>query len=99
MLTGAIAAAVTPLADGGGDLDEDAIGPLTRFLAQGGIDGVLSCGTTGEGSCLGARTPSVAERFVQAPRRFQVAITPGPVDVGHGRAGDAREGGRADPWR
>ena len=47
MLTGAIAAAATPLTDGGRDLDEGAVGPLTRFLADGGIDGALVCGTTG----------------------------------------------------
>ncbi|HET7309237.1 MAG TPA: dihydrodipicolinate synthase family protein, partial [Actinomycetota bacterium] len=63
MLTGAIAAAVTPLADGGGNLDEDAIGPLTRFLAERGIDGVLACGTTGEGILL-----SVPERRRVAER-------------------------------
>src|SRR4029453_3029046 len=67
MLTGAIAAAVTPLADGGDDLDEDAIGPLTRFLAERGIDGVLACGTTGEGILLSVpERRRVAERFVEA---------------------------------
>jgi len=69
MLTGAIAAAVTPLADGGGDLDEDAIGPLTRFLAERAIDGVLACGTTGEGILLSVpERRRVAERFVEARR-------------------------------
>jgi dihydrodipicolinate synthase/N-acetylneuraminate lyase len=79
MLTGAIAAAVTPLADGGEDLDEGGIGPLTRFLAQGGIDGVLACGTTGEGILLSVpERRRVAERFVQArPEGFQVAIHAG----------------------
>ena len=79
MLTGAIAAAVTPLADGGGDLDEDAIGPLTRFLAERGIDGVLACGTTGEGILLSVpERRRVAERFVEArPAGFQVAIHAG----------------------
>jgi len=79
MLTGAIAAAVTPLADGGGDLDEDAIEPLTRFLAERGIDGVLACGTTGEGILLSVpERRRVAERFVEArPEGFQVAIHAG----------------------
>lgn len=79
MLTGAIAAAVTPLADGGEDLDEDAIGPLTRFLAERGIDGVLACGTTGEGILLSVpERRRVAERFVEArPVGFQVAIHAG----------------------
>ena len=79
MLNGAIAAAVTPLADGGGDVDEDAIAPLTRFLAEGGIDGVLACGTTGEGILLSVpERRRVAERFVEARAEgFQVAIHAG----------------------
>jgi dihydrodipicolinate synthase/N-acetylneuraminate lyase len=79
MLRGAIAAAVTPLTDGGGDLDEGAVGPLTRFLAEGGIDGALVCGTTGEGILLSApERVRVAERFVEArPDGFQVAIHAG----------------------
>jgi dihydrodipicolinate synthase/N-acetylneuraminate lyase len=79
MLTGAIAAAVTPLTDGGSDLDEGAVGPLTRFLADGGIDGALVCGTTGEGILLSpAERVRVAERFVEARRDgFQVAIHAG----------------------
>ena len=79
MLTGAIAAAVTPLTDGGSDLDEGAVGPLTRFLADGGIDGALVCGTTGEGILLSpSERVRVAERFVEArPDGFQVAIHAG----------------------
>ncbi|TMK90178.1 MAG: dihydrodipicolinate synthase family protein [Actinobacteria bacterium] len=56
-LHGAIAAAVTPLRDHGRSLDEASVAPLIRFLAEGGMDGVLTCGTTGEGVLL-----SVAER-------------------------------------
>jgi methylglutaconyl-CoA hydratase len=37
MLRGALAAAVTPLRDGGTRLDEDAIAPLCRFLEDGGL--------------------------------------------------------------
>ena len=79
MLTGAIAAAATPLTDGGRDLDEGAVGPLTRFLAEGGIDGALVCGTTGEGILLSpAERVRVAERFVEArPDGFQIAIHAG----------------------
>ena len=79
MLTGAIAAVVTPLTGGGGDLDEGAVGPLTRFLAEGGIDGALVCGTTGEGILLSpSERVRVAERFVEArPDGFQVAIHAG----------------------
>jgi dihydrodipicolinate synthase/N-acetylneuraminate lyase len=79
MLTGAIAAAATPLTHGGRDLDEGAVGPLTRFLADGGIDGALVCGTTGEGILLSPpERVRVAERFVGArPDGFQIAIHAG----------------------
>ena len=79
MLTGAIAAAATPLTHGGHDLDEGAVGPLTRFLADGGIDGALVCGTTGEGILLSPpERVRVAERFVEArPDGFQIAIHAG----------------------
>ena len=75
-LRGAIAAAVTPLRDGGSAVDEDAIAPLTRFLADGGLDGVLALGTTGEGVMLStAERRCVAERFIEAaPVGFAVAI-------------------------
>jgi dihydrodipicolinate synthase/N-acetylneuraminate lyase len=48
----AIAAALTPLRDGGSALDLDALEPYLAFLAAGGIDGILLCGTTGEGMNL-----------------------------------------------
>jgi dihydrodipicolinate synthase/N-acetylneuraminate lyase len=47
VLRGALAAAVTPLADE--RLDEAAFGPYVDFLAGGGLDGLLALGTTGEG--------------------------------------------------
>lgn len=79
MLQGTLAAAVTPLADGGSTLDEGAIGPLVRFLADGDIDGVLTCGTTGEGILLSAdERRRVGERFMEArPEGFQIAIHAG----------------------
>jgi dihydrodipicolinate synthase/N-acetylneuraminate lyase len=52
MLRGAIAAALTPLRDGGAALDEAAFEPYARFLEQGGLDGILALGTTGEGILL-----------------------------------------------
>jgi dihydrodipicolinate synthase/N-acetylneuraminate lyase len=47
-----IVAAATPLRDGGSALDEAAIWPMVRFLADAGADGVFACGTTGEGILL-----------------------------------------------
>ncbi len=54
-ISGAIAAAATPLRDDGERLDEDAFGPLLDFYAAGGVDGILVLGTTGEGILLGAQ--------------------------------------------
>ena len=76
MLRGALAAAVTPLRDGGAALDDDAFGPVVEFLQRGGVDGLLAFGTNGEGILL-----SVAERkrglrlFIDAAAgRLQVAV-------------------------
>ena len=52
MIRGAFAAALTPLADGGSRLDEDAFAPYAAWLADGGVDGILACGTKGEGILL-----------------------------------------------
>jgi len=71
MLRGALAAAVTPLRDGGAALDEDAIEPYLAFLADAGLDGVLALGTTGEGILL-----SVDER-----RRAAERMLAGPLPV------------------
>lgn len=61
------AASVTPLRDGGSRLDEGAIEPLARFLADGGVDGIFALGTTGEGVLLGMEErKTVARRFRDA---------------------------------
>ena len=52
MIRGAFAAALTPLRNGGNALDEAAFAPYIGFLADGGVDGILACGTTGEGILL-----------------------------------------------
>jgi dihydrodipicolinate synthase/N-acetylneuraminate lyase len=76
MLQGAIAASVTPLKDGGRSLDEAAFPPLVGFLARHGIDGILACGTTGEGILLSlSERKRAAELFLaSAPATVQVAI-------------------------
>ena len=78
-LRGAIAAAVTPLGEDGLGLDLEAIGRLTTYLADIGIDGVLACGTTGEGLLLRVEERmEVARAFVDAaPEGFAVAVHAG----------------------
>jgi dihydrodipicolinate synthase/N-acetylneuraminate lyase len=74
MLRGALAAAVTPLRDG--SLDEAAFVPYVGFLADGGLDGILALGTTGEGILFSADERRRAlELFLRASsRRLQVAV-------------------------
>ena len=76
MLKGRIAAAVTPLRDGGVALDLDAVPPYVDFLAGGGLDGVLALGTTGEGILLSvSERKQVADAFVAAADgRLDVAV-------------------------
>lgn len=47
-LRGAIAAAVTPLREGGAAFDDGAFGPYVDFLHGAGLDGLLAFGTNGE---------------------------------------------------
>jgi dihydrodipicolinate synthase/N-acetylneuraminate lyase len=76
MIKGTLAAALTPLRDDGAALDEDGFGPYTDFLAEGGLDGILALGTTGEGILLSVEERKrVAELFLEAARkRLQVAV-------------------------
>jgi N-acetylneuraminate lyase len=67
----AIAAALTPLRAGGAELDPDAFDPYLTFLRDGGIDGVLLLGTTGEGILL-----APAER-----KRALATAVAGPLPV------------------
>jgi dihydrodipicolinate synthase/N-acetylneuraminate lyase len=63
VLKGALAAALTPLRDGGSALDEDAFAPYCDFLRE--LDGVLALGTTGEGILLAVdERKRVVELFV-----------------------------------
>ena len=64
----AIAAALTPHRDDGAALDEDVFAPYAAFLEDGGIDGILALGTTGEGILLSvAERKRVVELFVAGP--------------------------------
>ncbi len=76
MLRGALAAAVTPLRDRGDALDEEAFGPYVDYLADGGLDGILALGTTGEGILLTVEERKRAARLFldAAGARLQVAV-------------------------
>src|SRR2546423_4527588 len=76
MLRGALAAALTPLKDAGEALDEPAFAPYVEFLAEGGVDGLLALGTTGEGFLLPVeQRMRAAQLFVEsADGRLQVAV-------------------------
>jgi dihydrodipicolinate synthase/N-acetylneuraminate lyase len=79
VLRGVLAAAVTPLRDEGGTLDEDAFAPYVDFLVGGGLDGMLALGTTGEGILLRSdERRRAAELFLTVTRgRIQVAVHAG----------------------
>jgi len=76
MIKGTLAAAATPLRDGGRALDEAAFGPLVDFLVRADLDGLLALGTTGEGILLSvAERRRVAELFMEAAAgRVDVAV-------------------------
>jgi dihydrodipicolinate synthase/N-acetylneuraminate lyase len=77
VIRGAFAAALTPLSPGGASLGEAAFGPYVEFLAAGGVDGILACGTTGEGILLTLEERRrVAELFLAAagPHGLDVAV-------------------------
>src|SRR3989440_156432 len=76
MLRGALAAALTPLAEGGEARDEAAFEPYVDFLSAGGLDGLLALGTTGEGFLLPLdRRRRAAELFLEAAGdRLDVAV-------------------------
>ena len=76
MLTGALAAAVTPLREHGVAIDEDAFAPLVDLYVASGLDGVLALGTAGEGILLSVEERrAVANLFLQAAdNRLQVAV-------------------------
>ena len=76
MIKGSLAAAVTPLAGDGQQLDAAAVEPMIDFLAEGGLDGVLALGTTGEGILLTvSERQQVVELMVSAAgERLAVAV-------------------------
>ncbi len=52
ILKGVVSAAITPLKNGGNEVDYDALKNYCDFLIEKGIQGLFICGTTGEGPLL-----------------------------------------------
>lgn len=82
-LHGTLAAAFTPLRDGGETLDLEAIGPYVEFVVAGGVDGVFALGSTGEGFLLdAAERRRAAEAFREAcADRVDLAIHAGALST------------------
>jgi dihydrodipicolinate synthase/N-acetylneuraminate lyase len=74
-ISGTLAAAVTPLRDGGGRLDEAALALVLDFYGTSGLDGLLVLGTTGEGILLeGEERRRVAELAVAGAAGLPVVV-------------------------
>ena len=84
MLHGALAAALTPLREGGAALDEDAFGPYCDFLVRGGVDGLLAFGTNGEGVLFSVEERRLGVRLFReaSAGRLQIAAHCGAQTTG-----------------
>jgi dihydrodipicolinate synthase/N-acetylneuraminate lyase len=82
-LRGTIAAAFTPLQDGGSAVDANSIERYVDFLEAGGVDGILALGSAGEGILLDrAEREFVAERYREVTAgRLSLAIHAGAVST------------------
>jgi dihydrodipicolinate synthase/N-acetylneuraminate lyase len=83
VIHGTLAAALTPLRDGGAAIDPEAVGPYVDFLAEGGVDGVFALGSTGEGILLEERERRlIAEAFREATTgRLDLAVHVGAIST------------------
>jgi dihydrodipicolinate synthase/N-acetylneuraminate lyase len=80
-IRGTLAAALTPLRDGGAAVDAAAVPGYVDFLAAGGVDGVFALGSTGEGFLLAAAERRLlAETFRDVTAgRLQLAVHVGAM--------------------
>lgn len=73
-LSGAFAASVTPLRDGGARLDEEAFAPVVERFVDAGLDGVLAFGTNGEGVLLSVRERQLGLRLFVAAAAGRIVV-------------------------
>jgi dihydrodipicolinate synthase/N-acetylneuraminate lyase len=80
-LRGTLAAAFTPLKNGGTEIDVDAIDPYVDFLCAGGVDGILAVGSAGEGILLDLdERQLVAEKYRKSTEgRVSLAVHAGAM--------------------
>lgn len=81
--TGTLPALVTPFRDGA--VDEDALRALVERCIEGGVDGLVPCGTTGESVTLSTAEHTRVVRIVveQAKKRVPVVAGAGAVSTAH----------------
>jgi 4-hydroxy-tetrahydrodipicolinate synthase len=83
MIHGVLAAALTPLRDGGAAVDPAAVAGYVDVLVAGGVDGVFALGSTGEGILLDeAERREMAEAFRAAiAGRVKLAVHAGAIST------------------
>ncbi len=74
-LHGSMVAIVTPFKDG--EVDVDALRRLTRYQIDGGTQGIIVCGTTGEAATMSAEEQTIALRAVIEEAKGEVPIIAG----------------------
>ena len=81
--TGTLPALVTPFRDG--QVDEDALRALVERCIEGGVEGLVPCGTTGESVTLSTAEHTRVVRIVveQANKRVPVVAGAGTVSTAH----------------
>lgn len=81
--TGTLPALVTPFRDG--QVDEEALRALVERCIEGGVDGLVPCGTTGESVTLSVAEHTRVVRIVveQARKRVPVVAGAGSVSTAH----------------